>query len=228
MFTAFTMVAIAEMGDKTQFLVMALTSCYRKRDIFAGITISIILLNIIAVALGTVINKYVPLDLVKLIAGAMFLFFAFTALKKECVDDVCETKDKTKFPAFLTIACTFFLTELGDKTQLTILNLSAATEADDNVLMMQIMIFIGGTLGLILADSLGIIVGIFLGKKLPQTAFQVMSAVIFAVFGIVTLYTPFKIYLKEFAVLGIVLLSIITVFLCVFIYYRSRKENMKL
>jgi putative Ca2+/H+ antiporter (TMEM165/GDT1 family) len=224
-------VAIAEMGDKTQFLVMALTACYKKRDIFIGIIISIILLNILAVALGTVINKYVPLDLIKLIAGAMFLVFAFTTLKKNDKDDedndndICKTGKKTKLPPFLTIAFTFFLAELGDKTQLTILNLSASSEGGETNFLYHIMIFIGGTLGLIFADSIGIIVGMLLGKKLPANILNLLSAAIFAVFGVLTLYDPFRAYLKDYTILGITLLSVIILCLCVMAYMKSRKPK---
>jgi putative Ca2+/H+ antiporter (TMEM165/GDT1 family) len=222
--SAFGVVAIAEMGDKTQFLVMALTACYKKRDIFIGIIISIIMLNILAVALGTVINKYVPIDLIKLIAGAMFLVFAFTTLKKndDIQEESCETK-KTKLPPFLTIALTFFLAELGDKTQLTILNLSASSEGGETNFLFHIMIFIGGTLGLIFADSIGIIIGIILGKKLPRNVLSLISSAIFAVFGVLTLYDPFKAYLKDYAILGIILLSVIVLGICILAYIKSHK-----
>ena len=219
------MVTIAEMGDKTQFLVMALTSRYRKRDIFLGIIISILLLNVIAVALGTVINKYFPLDLIKLIAGAMFLVFAYTTLKKDNKEENCDNNLKRKLPPFLTIALTFFLAELGDKTQLTILNMSASAEGGEDILLHQIMIFIGGTLGLILADSIGMLVGVFIGKKLPQNVLSIISAVIFAVFGVLTLYEPFQTYLKGYAILGIILLCVVVLCICILVYIKSHKSN---
>ena len=116
---------IAEMGDKTQLMLVALTSRYKIRDIVIGTAAAVLVLNGIAVLAGGLISELIPTWLIRLIAAAAFLFFALTSLKgNDEEEEKEEAKGKFRF-APLTIFCTFFVAELGDKTQLTAVTFGA-------------------------------------------------------------------------------------------------------
>lgn len=84
---------IAEMGDKTQLMLVALTSRYKIRDIVIGTAAAVLVLNGIAVLAGGLISELIPTWLIRLIAAAAFLFFALTSLKG---DDEEEEKEEAK------------------------------------------------------------------------------------------------------------------------------------
>ena len=109
---------IAEMGDKTQLMLVAMTSRFKLKDILLGTGVAILVLNGLAVLAGGIISTVVPTWLIRLIAGAAFLFFAVTTLKGDD-DEEENVKDRKIRFAPLSVFCTFFVAELGDKTQLT-------------------------------------------------------------------------------------------------------------
>ena len=107
---------IAEMGDKTQLLLVAMTSRFKLRDIIIGSAASILVLNGLAVGVGSIISKFVPLYLIKIIAALAFFFFAWSSLSgDDQAEDEGGGKKESKLP-ILTVFSTFFLAELGDKT----------------------------------------------------------------------------------------------------------------
>ena len=77
---AFFMIFLAEMGDKSQFLMVAMVSEYRLREMIGGITAAIVLLNLIAVLLGGTIGEFLPMPLISTVAGVAFLCFAYMGL----------------------------------------------------------------------------------------------------------------------------------------------------
>ena len=109
---------IAEMGDKTQLMLVAMTSKFKLKDILLGTGVAILVLNGLAVLAGGLVSTVVPTWLIRLIAGAAFLFFAATTLKGDDDEEENVKDRKIKF-APLSVFCTFFVAELGDKTQLT-------------------------------------------------------------------------------------------------------------
>jgi Predicted membrane protein len=177
-FTTLGLVFAAEMGDKTQLVAMAFAAKYKPWKVMLGTFISISLLNIIAVLLGTSITKVVPLNAIRVCAAVMFLLFGLLNLK----EDNEEEKDRNfKFGAIATVALTFFIGELGDKTQL--MTITQAAKYNEPYL-----VFAGSTAGMLLADSLGIIIGSTLFKKIPEMAVKLVSSSVFIVFGFIGLY----------------------------------------
>lgn len=183
-FKSFGLTAIMEMGDKTQFLVIAMSRKYKVRDIILGVLAAGLLLNALAVIIGRTIGNYLPLEYIALVAGIAFLVFAFLTLFEKDEEEKIDEKNQAVSFKFITIAVTFFVAELGDKTQLAAMSF-AATEPQK-----AIWVFLGCSAGLFLADMLGLVVGLFLGKKLPQKIMQYISVVIFSVFGLITMYQP--------------------------------------
>ena len=109
---------IAEMGDKTQLMLIALTSKYKLRDIILGTGVAILVLNGLAVLAGGLVSEFVPEWVIKMIAALAFLYFAASTIAGDDEEEEEGGKTKIKF-APLAVFCTFFVAELGDKTQLT-------------------------------------------------------------------------------------------------------------
>jgi putative Ca2+/H+ antiporter (TMEM165/GDT1 family) len=172
---------IAEMGDKTQLMLVALTSKYKLRDIILGTAAAILVLNGVAVLAGGLVGELIPDWLIKLIAALAFMYFAVTSLKK---DDDEEEEAKTGKIGFapLAVFCTFFVAELGDKTQLT-----AITFGANEGLSAGIIVWLGCSIGLFAADIIGMLIGYLLKSKTPDNFLNMLAFVIFAVFGVFTL-----------------------------------------
>lgn len=183
--TTFFMVLIMEMGDKTQILVMAMSSKYKPLKVFIGITISTVLLSILAVVLGAAIGGIkIIQDSVRAGASILFIFFGFLSLSEENENkgDGCDIEKKV-IPA---IAIAFFLAEFGDKTQLSTFSFAALYPEN------PVSVFFGATLGLIAADCLGLIAGTFICKHIPKRSLAYSSAALFIIFGIANGWTTMK------------------------------------
>ncbi len=97
---------IAEMGDKTQLMLVALTSRYKIRDIVIGTAAAVLVLNGIAVLTGGLISELIPTWLIRLIAAAAFLFFALTSLKgNDEEEEKEEAKGKFRFAPLTLSVC---------------------------------------------------------------------------------------------------------------------------
>ena len=172
---------IAEMGDKTQLMLVALTSKYKLRDIILGTAAAILVLNGLAVLAGGLVSQFIPTWLIRLVAAAAFLFFALTSLKQEDEAESASAKGKFAF-APLTVFCTFFVAELGDKTQLT-----AITFGANEGLHAAVTVWLACSLGLFAADMIGMLVGYLLKSRTPDGLLNILAFFIFSIYGILTL-----------------------------------------
>ncbi len=172
-------VFIAEMGDKTQLVALAFATRYAAQTVLAGVFAATLLVHLFSVVLGELVGLALPVFWVKLLAGVAFLGFGLWTLRGDEVD-----KDQQgaapRFGPVLTVAIAFFLAELGDMTMLA--TVTIASQQHDFV-----GVWIGSTLGMVVADGLAIIVGKVLGKQLPEKAIKYGAATIFLVTGMVTL-----------------------------------------
>lgn len=177
--STFTIIAIAELGDKTQLLTMAFATRYRARDILASVFAASALLMLLAVFVGGVLYELIPTSYVQLIAGVLFVFFAFWILYFDKEEERVAHSGKTPF---LTVFGAFILAEIGDKTQLAAVTLTVKY----NVLL---EVWAGATAGMFAANSIAIIAGSKMATKLPQKLIKRIAAALFLVFGAVTLYS---------------------------------------
>ncbi len=178
----FATIFIAEMGDKTQLLMVAMTSRFKMRQIILGSALSILALNALAVAAGAVISAVIPSWLIKLIAAAAFFYFAWSSMKGDDDDEENGGEKVGRFPTF-TVFATFFIAEFGDKTQLTAITF-AANEGFQNA----ILVWLACSLGLFSADVVGMLVGHVIKKVAPEGFLDKLAFVIFAVFGFITMH----------------------------------------
>ena len=172
---------IAEMGDKTQLLLVAMTSRFKLRDIILGSAAAILVLTGLAVGVGSLISRLIPAYLIKIIAALAFFFFAWSSLSGDGDEEENSGGKESKLP-ILTVFGTFFVAELGDKTQLT-----AITFAANEGLSHAVVIWLACSIGLFAADIIGMLVGYLLKSKTPDGFLNTLAFVIFAIFGFTTL-----------------------------------------
>ena len=176
--TSLVFVVLAEMGDKTQLLAMAFASRYRWQTVMSAVFVATLLNHFLAVAAGSVLTTIVPLQYIQIAGAASFILFGFWTLKGDELED--EDK-KFKYSPFWTVAIAFFIAEMGDKTQLA--TVALATRFDS-----VLQIWIGTTCGMVIADAFGIIVGIVMGKRIPERLIKWFAALVFIIFGVLGIY----------------------------------------
>ena len=176
--TSLAFVVLAEMGDKTQLLAMAFASRYRWQTVMFAVFVATLCNHLLAVLAGNILTNIIPLQYIQIAGAASFILFGLWTLRG---DELHGEDEKPKYSPFWTVAIAFFIAEMGDKTQLA--TVALATRFDS-----VIQIWLGTTCGMVIADAVGIIVGIVLGKKIPERAVKWFAALVFILFGILGLY----------------------------------------
>jgi putative Ca2+/H+ antiporter (TMEM165/GDT1 family) len=174
------LVAIAEIGDKTQLLALCLAATWRRPvPIILGILAATVLNHLGAGALGAVAGHFLQGPWMKWILGIGFLGFAGWALIPDKFDDCPpEAKSaKTAFSVFWQTAVAFFLVEMGDKTQVATAALAARFEH-------VLPVVAGSTLGMMIANVPAVLVGEAAATKLPLKWIRRAAAASFAAIGV--------------------------------------------
>jgi len=172
-------VFIAEMGDKTQLVALAFATRYAAQTVLVGVFAATLLVHLFSVVLGEIVGLALPAFWVKLLAGVAFLGFGLWTLRGDELGED-ERVAERRFGPGVTVAIAFFLAELGDKTMLATVTIASQQHDFAGV-------WLGSTLGMVVADGLAIIVGKVLGKQLPEKTIKYGAAAIFIVTGVVTL-----------------------------------------
>lgn len=173
-------VALAEIGDKTQLLAFILAARFQKPlPIIAGILVATIVNHGLAGALGTWITSSVDPEILRWVLGASFIAMAVWTLIPDQIEEE-ETEIAHKLGVFGATLITFFLAEMGDKTQIATVAL-AAHYAN------PLMVVAGTTLGMLIADVPAVFVGDKLANKIPMRLVHSIAAGIFALLGVATL-----------------------------------------
>lgn len=173
-------VFVAELGDKTQLVAMAFATRYSTRVVLGAVLVATLLVHLLSVFLGESASALLPVFWVQVVAGFSFLFFGAWTLCGDSLDDE-ETRRTSRFGPFLTVALTFFLAELGDKTMLTTISVATQYPSFTGV-------WLGSSLGMVLADGGAIAAVRLLGRRLPEKAIRIGAALIFFASGTVTLW----------------------------------------
>jgi len=171
-------VVLAEMGDKTQLLAMAFAARYPWRTVMWGVFAATILNHLFAVVVGSYLTRIIPLSYIQIAAAASFIIFGLWTIRGDSLDG--EDKKTGRSP-FWTVAIAFFFAEMGDKTQLATVALAAQYNS-------IVPVWLGTTTGMLIADGIGIIFGIVMGKKIPERTVKWVAALIFIAFGLAGLY----------------------------------------
>jgi putative Ca2+/H+ antiporter (TMEM165/GDT1 family) len=173
-------VALAEIGDKTQLLAFILAARFKKpAPIIAGILVATIANHGLAGALGAWITATLSPDVLRWVLGLSFIGMAIWTLVPDEIEED-ETKVAQRLGVFGATLVTFFLAEMGDKTQI-------ATVAMAAHYAMPVLVVIGTTLGMLIADVPAVFIGDRLAPRIPMKLVHGIAAAIFALLGAATL-----------------------------------------
>jgi len=175
-------VALGEMGDKTQLLALLLAARFRKPvPIIAGILVATLANHALAGWLGGWIAGLMGPQLLRWVIGGSFLAMAVWMMVPDRLDDDEAAGGGQRFGIFGTTVLAFFLAEMGDKTQIATVAL-AARYTD------LLAVVAGTTLGMMLANVPAVLLGDQIARKLSMTLVHGVAAAIFAVLGLLTLF----------------------------------------
>jgi putative Ca2+/H+ antiporter (TMEM165/GDT1 family) len=171
---SFMFIVLAEMGDKTQLLAMAFAARYRPHKVLIAVFLATLANHALAVAAGRFLTVVVPFDIISFVAAVSFIVFGLWTLRGDALKG--EGRKEGRFGPVATVAVAFFLAEMGDKTQLATMSLAVEYREALHVLM-------GTTLGMVVADTIGIVVGVVLRTRIPERIIKWISAGVFILFG---------------------------------------------
>jgi putative Ca2+/H+ antiporter (TMEM165/GDT1 family) len=180
--STFAIVALAEFGDKTQIAVISLSAKHRPQAVFAGALLAFALVDGVSALVGGAVAPFVPPFWIGLLAGISFLVFGlYTLLSKE--DAIVTIKERSNI-----VSTSFFLIsimELGDKTQLAVIALSAEYDS-------PVQVFIGVMIAFTLLTALGVIFGKILCRYVEARYTKIGTGLIFLLFGFLFLSETFS------------------------------------
>jgi putative Ca2+/H+ antiporter (TMEM165/GDT1 family) len=169
-------VGLAEMGDKTQLSILLLSSKTQEYfRLLLGVMLAFLLADGIAILLGSWVTSVIPVDLVKIVSGLVFILFGLLILKGDGDDDTEESNLSAK-RAFASGFTMIFLSEWGDKTQIA--SALFATEYDPK------MVLIGVMIALLILSVMAIFLGKFLARRIDRRAITKVGGVLFLLIGL--------------------------------------------
>ncbi|MBN1193073.1 MAG: TMEM165/GDT1 family protein [Coriobacteriia bacterium] len=204
---AFVLVALAELGDKSQLLLLAFAARYKPVKVLVGAAIAIFCLQAVGVVLGRAAGALLPERLVAVAAGLLFIGFGIVTWRG-AGDESKEGSARAagRFGPVFTVALAVLLAEFGDKTQLMTVSIAAdpaaalrtlgslapaITAPEPGSAGTALGVWLGSSLGFLAADAIAIVAGALLGARLPTRTIARLSAVVFVLFGVVTLASAF-------------------------------------
>jgi putative Ca2+/H+ antiporter (TMEM165/GDT1 family) len=173
-------VALGEMGDKTQLLAIVLAAAFRRpAPIIAGIFVATVLNHALAGAVGAWVAQALGPQVLRWVIGLSFLAMAAWMLVPDEIDED-SAAGQQRFGVFGTTVLAFFLAEMGDKTQIATVALAARyTEV--------VAVVLGTTLGMMLANVPAVFLGERIARQVSMRLVHGVAALIFAVLGVLTL-----------------------------------------
>ncbi|MDR2925753.1 MAG: TMEM165/GDT1 family protein [Azoarcus sp.] len=174
-------VALAEIGDKTQLLALVLAARFRKTwPIVLGILCATLVNHGLAGAVGALAASLIDAGILRWVLGLSFLAMAVWVLVPDRLDGE-ELGTVARHGVFVTTFISFFIAEMADKTQIATVALAAQYGS-------PLLVVAGTTLGMLIADVPAVFVGGRLGEKLPVKTIRVVAALLFAALGAAALF----------------------------------------
>jgi Ca2+/H+ antiporter, TMEM165/GDT1 family len=206
---ALGIVFLAELGDKTQLVALGFGARYRLTTVLAGVAAGYTASMLLSVVIGGLLGAALPTNAISIGGGLLFVAFAIVSLRSardatgedddlpadlgldgQRVDDAViddaprgdaplDDSGPARFNARVvaSIAAAMFVAELGDKTMLATATLAAKGN--------PVLVWFGATIGIMLAGTVGVMIGRWLGDRLPERVILFGSSLLFLVFGIV-------------------------------------------
>ncbi|MFH0816968.1 MAG: TMEM165/GDT1 family protein [Methanobacteriota archaeon] len=169
--TAFAMIFLFEMGDKTQLMTISFAAKYPRWLVFWAVYSAMALLTLMAVAIGGVITRYVPIHLIQVVSGIVFILFGVWGLWKMNEEGDGDGEERDGRKPFAMIFTMLVLAELGDKTQLATITLASSYD--------WLPVALGGLLGFAAVVALGVALGEVIARKVKRE-YVVIGAAVFS------------------------------------------------
>ncbi|MEB0137417.1 MULTISPECIES: TMEM165/GDT1 family protein [unclassified Undibacterium] len=172
-------ITIGEIGDKTQLLALLLAARYKKPlPIILGILVATLANHLLAGLFGQWVASHVPAHILRWALGLSFLGIAAWTLKPDDID--ATGINESRYGVFMLTVASFFIAEIGDKTQLATVALAAKYSN-------LAMVIAGSTLGMLIADVPAVFLGKIAAPNFPFKLVRIVAATLFAVLGILVL-----------------------------------------
>jgi putative Ca2+/H+ antiporter (TMEM165/GDT1 family) len=185
--SAFGIVFLAELGDKSMLFSLTAATRYRWWIVLLAVSVATALLMALAVLAGGIAGEVLPDRLVAVVAAALFIGFGVWTLLDDDEDD--ETAEalaaRSRTRIFFALTGVFFLAELGDKTQIATLSLAGLHSRA------ALLVWVGATAGMVAVNALAIVAGARLQRYLSPRFLRPLAAVLFLVVGALTLLFAF-------------------------------------
>ena len=172
---AFTLIALAELGDKSQLVCMTLAARHRAWPILLGASAAFALLNVLAVLFGAAISAWLPGRVTAGVAALLFAGFGFYALLRPDEPETPPGVGSGSRGAFLAAFLLILAAEFGDKTQLAVAGLAGT--------LAPLPVWLGATAALVMLSALGIWVGRALLRRLPLVWIHRFGGAVFLLFA---------------------------------------------
>lgn len=180
-FVSAAVVAVTEIGDKTQLLALMLAARYRKPiPIILGILLATLANHALAAWLGEAVANWIGTDMMRWILGVSFIVMAGWCLIPDKADDGPQA---ARAGAFLATLVAFFIVEIGDKTQIATVALAARFQS-------LIAVTLGTTCGMLFANVPVVLFGDVVARRLPLGIVRVVAALLFVALGLAALLMP--------------------------------------
>jgi putative Ca2+/H+ antiporter (TMEM165/GDT1 family) len=178
LWSSFVIVALAEMGDKTQLIAFSLATRYRRPwTVMLGILLATLLNHALAATVGVWLSRLIPPPALAVILALTFIGFGLWTLMPDTAE---EPGQRPGWGPLASTCVIFFLAEMGDKTQLATVALGARFAS-------TMMVTAGTTLGMLAADGLAVFAAFKLDRVVPLRYVRVVAAVLFFAFGLAAL-----------------------------------------
>ncbi len=181
--SSYAVIALAEIGDKSQLVCMVLAARYRAWPVLLGVLLAFMLLNVIAVIAGTAVAHWLPDLLLTMIVATLFLGFGIYALRYSVEDDDEMPQTKVGHGVLISAFWLILIAEFGDKTQLAVAAMGSTANPYG--------VWLGATLALLTTSALAVWVGRTLMQKISMRRVHQFSGGVFILFGLVALTQGF-------------------------------------
>ena len=177
---SFVLIFFAELGDKSQLVALWFATRYQWWLVITGVTIATLVVHLGSTAIGASASDLLPEEVLLVIVGLSFFAFAAWSLRGDTMGEQERLLARSWSAALVLVTTAFFVSELGDKTQLATISIAGSEDDFTGV-------WLGSTAGMVAADALAIGAGVIAGRRLPERTMAVLSALLFTAFGTLAL-----------------------------------------
>jgi putative Ca2+/H+ antiporter (TMEM165/GDT1 family) len=174
--STFTLIALAELGDKSQLVCMTLAARHRHWPVILGATTAFLVLNALAVLFGAGVAAWVPERVTAGLVAVLFGAFGLHALLKQDDDGSEDVEERSGHGIFLTTLLLIFVAEFGDKTQIAVAGLASS--------LAPLPVWLGASSALVMVSVLGVWAGRTVLQRLPLHWLHRVSGAVFLLFAL--------------------------------------------